>query len=292
MPLPKFEYLAPKTLSEACSLLAQHKGKARLLAGGTDLLVNMKGREFTPQYIIGLKNIKKLDYIKYDKAEGLKIGALATINSIARSKEIQEKFHFLAIAASKMATNQIRNMGTIGGNLCNAAPSADFAPSLLCLGAKAKLVGSKKERVVALEGFFTGPGETVLQSDEILAEIQVPNQAPYSGGAYLKASRTAVDLALVGVAAFITLKSKDGICSDARIALGAVAPTPIRAKKAEEAIKGKKVTASLIEQAAKSASEEARPISDVRSSAYYRTEMVRVLTKRAIRQALEQAKAG
>lgn len=292
MPLPRFEYLAPKTLPEACALLSQHREQAKVIAGGTDLLVKMKGREFTPQYIVGLKSISDLDYISYDKDEGLRIGALATIGSIASSAVIREKFSFLADAADKMATVQVRNMGTIGGNLCNAAPSADLAPPLISLGAKAKLVSPQGERTIALEGYFTGPGETVLQTGEILAEIQVPNQPPHTGGAYLKGSRTAVDLALVGVAALITLESRDGICRDARIVLGAVAPTPIRARRAEGAIEGKKVEDSSIEEAAQSASEEARPISDVRSSAYYRTEMVKVLTKRAIRQALEQAKSA
>ena len=290
MPLPRFEYLAPKTLQEACSLLSQHKEKAKVGAGGTDLLVKMKGREFTPQYIIGLKNISDLDYIRYDKAAGLRIGALATIDSIASSAAIRERFSSLADAADKMATPQVRNLGTIGGNLCNAAPSADLAPPLISLGAKAKLVSPQGERTIALEEFFTGPGETVLQTGEILAEIQVPSQPPNTGGAYLKISRTAVDLALVGVAALITLEPKDGICSDAKIALGAVAPTPIRAKKAEGAIKGKRIEDGSIEEAAQLASEEARPISDVRSSSYYRTEMVKVLTRRAIRQASKQVK--
>ena len=292
MPLPRFEYLAPKTLPEACALLSQHKEKAKVVAGGTDLLVQMKGRKLTPQYIIGLKNIGGLDYIKYDKAEGLKIGALATISSIAGSTEIWEKLPILGCAAEMMATPQVRNMGTIGGNLCNAAPSADLASPLISAGAKAKLVSPQGERTIALEDFFTGPGETALQSGEILAEIQVPNQPPNTGGAYLKETRTSVDLALVGVAASITLDSKDKTCRDAKITLGAVAPTPIRAKKAEGAIKGKEIKDISIEEAAQLASEEARPISDVRSSAYYRTELVKVLTKRAIRQASEQAKSA
>jgi carbon-monoxide dehydrogenase medium subunit len=289
MRLPKFEYLDPKTIEEACSLLSQHGDKARLIAGGTDLLIIMKHKEVTPQYLVGLKGIPNLDSIDAD-AEGVRIGALATLRSIGDSAVVRERFPFLADIAGKMATHQIRNMGTMGGNICNAAPSADTAPSLICLGAKARLVGPKKERVVPVEEFFTGPGETVLKAGEILTEIQVPNQPAHTGGAYLRLTRLSVDLAVVGVAALVTLEGKGGLCKEARIALGAVAPTPIRAKKAEEVIMGKKIEDGLIEEAAQTASEEARPITDVRGSAPYRTDIVRVLTKRAIGQALEQAK--
>lgn len=289
MRLPKFEYLDPKTIEEACSLLSQHGDKARLIAGGTDLLIIMKHKEVTPEYLVGLKGIPNLDSIDAD-AEGVRIGALATLRSIGDSAVVRERFPFLADIAGKMATHQIRNMGTIGGNICNAAPSADTAPSLICLGAKAKLVGPKKERIVAVEEFFTGPGETVLKAGEILTEIQVPNQPAHTGGAYLRLTRLSVDLAVVGVAALVTLEGKGGLCKEARIALGAVAPTPIRAKKAEGVITGKKIEDGLIEEAAQIASEEARPITDVRGSAPYRTDIVRVLTKRAIGQALEQAK--
>ncbi|KPK24975.1 MAG: hypothetical protein AMK69_15385 [Nitrospira bacterium SG8_3] len=289
MRLPKFEYLDPKTIEEACSLLSQHGDKARLIAGGTDLLIIMKHKEVTPEYLVGLKGIPNLDSIDAD-AEGVRIGALATLRSIGDSAVVRERFPFLADIAGKMATHQIRNMGTIGGNICNAAPSADTAPSLICLGAKAKIVGPKKERIVAVEEFFTGPGETVLKAGEMLTEIQVPNQPAHTGGAYLRLTRLSVDLAVVGVAALVTLEGKGGLCKEARIALGAVAPTPIRAKKAEGVITGKKIENGLIEEAAQIASEEARPITDVRGSAPYRTDIVRVLTKRAIRQALEQAK--
>ncbi len=289
MRLPKFEYLSPHTVQEACSFLFQYGDKARVIAGGTDLLNSMKERIITPEYIIGLRGISDLDYIESD-ADGIRIGALTTITSLGNSSVIHEKFPCLAEVPGKMATVQIRNMGTIGGNLCNAAPSADTAPMLICLGAKAKIVGTDAERVVSLEDFFTGPGETLLKTGEILVEIQVPNQPDNTAGAYFKMSRVSVDLAIVGVAVLITLDGKGESCSDIKIALGAVAPTPMRAKKAEEAIKGKKINEGLIEQAGQIASEEARPITDVRGSAYYRKEMVKVLTKRAIRQALDRAK--
>lgn len=288
MRLPRFEYLNPKTVQEACALLSEHGDKAKVMAGGTDLLNVMKEKLITPQYVIGLRGVSDLDYIEAD-SDGIRIGALTTLTTLGKSSDVQEKFPCLAEVPGKMATVQIRNMGTLGGNLCNAAPSADTAPILICLGATVKIVGPKGERVVALEEFFTGPGETVLGDGEILAEIQVPNQPANTAGAYFKMSRVAVDLAIVGVAAVVTLGGKGGTCSDIKIALGAVAPTPIRAKKAEGLIKGKKIDEALIEQAGKIASEEASPIDDVRGSAFYRTEIVNVFTKRAIRQALEQA---
>jgi CO/xanthine dehydrogenase FAD-binding subunit len=291
MRLPRFEYLGPKTIQEACSMLSEHGDKARVIAGGTDLLVIMKTKEVTPQYVIGLRSIPNMDYIRADP-KGLRIGALATLESLAESSVIRERFPFLADAAGKMATAQVRNMGTIGGNLCNAAPSADTAPSLICLGAMAKLAGPRGERVVPVEEFFAGPGKTVLKAGEILAEIQLPNQPAHTGGAYLKLSRLAVDLAVVGVAALVALEGKGGTCKEARIALGAVAPTPIRAKKAEAVLQGKKINDGLIEEAGRIAAEEARPITDVRGSAFYRSEVIKVLTKRVIRQAAQQAKSA
>lgn len=290
MSLPKFEYLAPKTVEEACSMLFQYGKKARILAGGTDLLVKMKDREFTPQYLIGLKGISSLDYIDYDEMDGLTIGALASNQSIASSAVMQQKFGMLAQAASMIGTPQIRNLGTIGGNLCNAAPSADTAAPLIALDAKAKLVSRRRERTISLGQFCVCPGETCLQADELLTEIQVPKLPPRTGCAYIKLfSRGSVDIATVGVAVRLTL-TDDGTCKDARVVLGAVAPTPMRAKLAEAAVIGTKIKDKVIEQAAQAASEEASPISDVRSSAEYRREMVKVLTRRALKQSLEQAK--
>lgn len=290
MALPRFEYLAAQTVAEACSLLSQYGKAAEIIAGGTDLLVKMKERELPPQYLVGLKGITDLDYIDYDEVDGLRIGALTSNDSIAGSVVIRERFGLLSEAAAKMGTPQIRNMGTIGGNLCNAAPSADTAPPLIALGAKVKLVSSKGERTILLEEFFTGPGETVLQIDELLTEIQVPKQIPGTRGVYLKLfPRGAVDIAAVGVAVLLIL-GEEGACSDAKIVLGAVAPTPMRATRAEAVIKGKQDKNEVIGEVAETASEEARPISDVRCSADYRREMVKVLTRRALVQCLRQTR--
>jgi carbon-monoxide dehydrogenase medium subunit len=182
-------------------------------------------------------------------------------------------------------------MGTIAGNLCNAVPSADSAPPLIALGAKLKLVGPKKTRTVLVEDFFKGPDKTVLGPVELVAEIQIPPGRSGEFGTYLKHTlRREMDLAVVGVAAYLCLDSKKNLCKDVKIVLGAVAPVPMRAKKGEEVLKGKPINGDLIESAAKMASEEAKPIDDIRSSAEFRREMVRVLTKRAIQQSLERGK--
>lgn len=292
MRLPKFEYLKPCTIEEVFSLLAQYDGKAQILAGGTDLLVKMKERKLKPQYLIGLKGVPSLDCLEYHEGTGLRIGALTTLGTVASSLLVQEKYPVLVSAINKMASAQVRSLGTVGGNLCNAAPSADTAPPLICLGAKVKLASAKGTRTVALEDFFKGPGLTVMKVGEILTEIQVPRPSPHSAGVYQKLSRTAVDLAIVGVAAFIRVEPKKGSCAEARIALGAVAPTPIRAKEAEAILQGKQPSDKLIEQAAQLAAGVACCITDVRGSEGYRTEMVGVLTRRAIKEAWEKARAS
>ena len=284
--LPRFEYVQPKSIDEALSLLAQHKGKARPIAGGTDLLPKMKRREIkTPKYVIDLKALPNLDYIKYDDKKGLSIGALTTIHAIETSPVIQQRFGILAEAASTMAAPQVRNRGTVAGNICNAVPSADSVPPLLTLEAKLKLISHKGERILNIEDFFTGPNETVLTDEELLAEIQIPPVPSNARGIYLKLSpKRSMDLATVGVAAVVI--AEDGLCRDIRIALGAVAPTPIRAKRAEDILRGERFSDELIERTAQTAAEQSRPIDDHRASAEYRREMVQALVSRAIHQAI------
>jgi carbon-monoxide dehydrogenase medium subunit len=286
--MPKLDYLAPKTIGEALSLLFQHKGRAKVIAGGTDVIPKLKRRETkAPEYIIDLKGIAGLDDIKYDEAKGLTLGALVTIHAVESSPIIRQKFNVLFQAAQSMASAQVRNRGTIAGNICNAVPSADMAPALLTLEAKLKLISQQGERIVNIEDFFTGPDETVLTDEEILQEIQVPNLPPNSRGVYLKLTpRGAMDLAIVGVAVLVVFAGES--CKDIRIALGAVAPTPIRAQKTEATIRGQRFSNKLMEKAAEIASAESSPIDDHRASAEYRREMVKVLTKRAINQAVSQ----
>lgn len=282
----RFEYLEPESVEGAVSLLSKYGSKAKIIAGGTDLVVQMRNRDIEPEYVIDISRIPGLDYVSFDDGQGLSIGALTSIRTLETSAELQRRYPVIACAAGQLGSVVIRNVGTIGGNLCNAAPSAETAPALIGLSAKAKIVGPGGERVVALEDFFTGPGSTVLQGGELLVEIQVPPVPPSTKGVYLKHSvRSTIDLAIVGVAAIVTLGSTDKVCQDIKIVLCAVAPTPMRARKAEEILKGKKIDEALINRAAKVASDEARPISDVRASAEYRKEMVEVLTRRAISEA-------
>jgi carbon-monoxide dehydrogenase medium subunit len=285
--LPKFEYHAPTTIAEALDQISQYGDKSKVIAGGTDLLVSMKQREIVPEHLISLKEIDALKGITYDETEGLKIGALTTIGDIERAEVVREKFRPLWDAVKVMAAQQVRNLGTIGGNLCSAAPSADTAPPLMALGASLKLTRVINEREVPVEDFFKGPGESVLKPEEILTEIRIPNLPDNSGGAYIKLMRrNAMDLALVGVAAFLRLDGKT--CKVARIALGAVAPTPMRAQTAEAVITHKDIDKGQVEEAAKKASQEAKPIDDIRASKAYRTEMIKVLTKRAINMTCER----
>ncbi len=288
MTLPKFEYLAPQTLQEACSLLLQHKGRAKVMSGGTDVLPQMKERSLTPQYVIGLRSISGLDYVDHDKKSGLRIGGLATLNQVAESPVVLNEFPMLSETILKMASEQVRNIGTIAGNLCNAAPAADTAPTLIAMGATVKLNDANgSSRVVRLEDFFTGPYKTVLAEGEVLAEIQIPNAPARSGGAYWKLSlRRAVERATVGVACFVTLDSK-AICQDVRIALGAVAPTPLRVKEAEALIRGLGLKEDMLENAARATMEASKPRN--MTTADYKRKMVGVLTKRVIRQAWEAA---
>jgi len=244
----------------------------------------LKRREIeAPSYLIDIKSIAGLDYIRHDEVEGLKIGALATIHAIETSPIIKERFPVLAQAAYSMASVQVRNRATVAGNICNAVPSADTAPALLTLQARVKLASQKGERWVDIEDFFTGPKETVLTDEEMLLEIEVPNLPLSHKGIYLKLSpRRSMDLAVVGVA--VVAVPENGVFKDARIALGAVAPTPIRARRAEEVLRGQSLNEELIKKAAQIAEEEARPIDDHRASACYRKKMVNVLVKRALQQ--------
>ena len=289
--LPKFEYHAPASLSEALDYLSRYSGKAKVLAGGTDLLVSMKKREVLPEHLINLKGIQELKHIRYDKKRGLEIGGLVTLREIERSTIVKEKYGALWDAANVMAAPQIRSLATIGGNLCSAVPSADTAPPLVALGATVTLAGKNGERTLLVEDFFAGPEASVLNPVEILSRVFIPSPPENSGGAYLKLMRrNAMDLALVGVAACLKLDGGKRVCQEARIALGAVAPTPMRALRAEEVLLNKEPDEQLAMEAGKIAAQEARPISDVRASKEYRTEMLRVLTKRAVMEALNRVK--
>ena len=283
----RFEYLKPATTEEAISLLSKYNGKAKLIAGGTDLVTQMRQKQLRPQYVVDITGISGLDHIDYDDKQGLRIGALTPIRSLEMSAELQQRYPAISQAASQLGSVAIRNVATLGGNLCNAAPSAETAPSFIALSVKARIAGPDGERIVSLEDFFTGPGSTVLKTGDLLVEIQVPPPSPQTKGVYLKHGiRGAIDLAIVGVAVILTMDAKSEVCQDINIVLGAVAPTPMRARNAEEMIRGKRIDEALISKSAQAASEESRPISDVRASAQYRKEMVAVFTRRALREAI------
>lgn len=288
--IKEFEYFAPKTVAEACSLLSQYKEEAKVIAGGQSLLILMWQELVAPEYVIDIKGISDLEYISFDEKEGLRIGALTTHRAIEKSPLIRNGFSVLSEMELMLATVQTRNWGTIGGNLCHADPTGDPAPPLIAMNAKVKMVGSSGERVVALEDFAKDYFETILQADEILTEIQVPKPPLHTGTAYMKFAIMEGDAAIVGAAVSITLEPGNGACKDARIVLGGVATVAMRAKRAEKVLVGKKVEENLIAEAAQVASEEARPTSDMNASAEYKRELVKVFVRRAARQALERAK--
>ena len=277
--LKPFEYLEPKTVEETVKFLSEYGDRAKVLAGGTDLLISMKKRKVSPHYIVCIKGIPDLDYIRYSQEGGLRIGALASHRAIADSPIIRDKFELLATACGKVGTPQVRNMGTIGGNICQGGPSQDTIPSLLVLDAGLKLVGPNGERIVPINGFFIGPFKTALNQAELLTEVQIPTPPPGSAGCYKWLTKVVtIDETLVGVAVLMSLDSTDGICRDIKIALCSVAPTPFRAIQAEEVLRGNKVNGTLIEQAAQIAAEETKP----RSRADYRRRMTRLLARDTI----------
>ena len=278
-----FEFYQPATLQEASRLLKDNGPGGRFLAGGTDLVIAMKEKGLLPKYLVDLKRLPGLSGIRENSDGGIGLGALTTLYEIETSALIKSKYPFLAQSAAEVGSIQIRNRATIGGNMANATPSADTAPALIALNATAKIASANGERTINLEDFFKGPGQNAMNADEILTEVTIPKTAANLVGEYIKFSpREMMDLAYVGVAVAYNLGAKDKKCDGVRIVLGAVAPTPIRAKRAEAALEGQVLTEALAEKAGQLAAEEAKPISDVRSSADYRRAMVGAMTKRAL----------
>ena len=288
MTLPKFEYFAPESLDEAQRLFLDKGEGAHFLAGGTDLLVKMNHGLLKPASVIALKHIKGLEEITFDPKAGLKIGATALLGNVAAHPGILKYYPAVAAAARETANVQIRNMGTVAGNLCNAAPSADNAPTLLAMNAEVVISGAKGERRLPLDQFFKGPGANALDAGEILTAILVPAPESGSGVSYQHISaRGKVDISAVCVGSMVRMEKE--ICRGVRIFLGAVAPVPMRAVKAESVALGQRLTEEIINAAGIAAMEESQPITDVRSSADYRKKMVAVLTRRALTEARDRA---
>ncbi len=286
----KFALLQPTTLHEALEYLEKYQGEIKVLAGGTDLLVKMKQAIYRPRYVMTLKQLKELEYIK-ETQNSYNIGSMTRFIQIEKHEKIARDYPALHEAIKSIAGIQIRYMATIGGNLCNASPAADSAPPLMVLDARLRLASKDSTRTIPITEFFKGPGVTVLKENELLTEIVIPKPPKNSSSAFIKITRVAVDLAKVSVAVFLQIDDENTI-KNVKIALGAVAPTPIRARSAEEFLKGKKMTLQIAEETGKIAMKEIKPITDVRSTAKYRRIVSRVIVRDALLKAYSRIKFG
>jgi len=307
-----YEYHKPQTVKEAIDLM-EGLENAKYIAGGTDVMVLIRQKKLAPARLISLRNIRDLNYMETEG--GLRIGSAVTHNSIAKNDFIQRRYTALADATKKVGSLQIRNVATMGGNICNAAPSADTACPLLVLDASVIIAGKAGEREMSLDDFFLGPNKVALEKGEIVKGFTMPAFGENTGSAYFKHTRRqAMDLPMLGVAARVTidiggsevgckdafctidsisnilkrLEDEKLICQDVRIAMGVVAPRPMRARKAEEALKGKVISEKLFEEIGEIAASESQPRDSIRGEAWYRRDMVKVLTKRAILKAVDR----
>jgi CO/xanthine dehydrogenase FAD-binding subunit len=288
--LPKFEYLAPRTVAEACALLAAHHERAELLAGGTDLLLQMRRRETTPAFVIGLKGVPELSGLRQLDDGGVFIGAMTTLHSVLTSPLVRRSYGVVAEAAAGIGGPELRNVATVGGNIAGALPCADMPPALMTLGAKVRLASVGGERMLPLEDFFPGFGKTAARPDELLVGLQLPSIPSLSGGVYLKFhDRQSMDMTTVGVSAFVTLDEDSRVFRDVRIALASSAPVPLRVRKAETLLRGRPCGDDALEEAARAVCEEANPRSSWRATSDYRFALIKNLTKRAIRGARDNA---
>jgi CO/xanthine dehydrogenase FAD-binding subunit len=284
----RFELAVPGSVDECLQILAKRGPDTKVVAGGTDLLPQLKNGVLKPGWVVDLSAVAELRAISVAPDGGLRIGASVTARELELDARVRSRYPALAESAAMVGSVQVRNLATLGGNLCNAAPSADMAPPLLALDAEAVIAGPSGQRRVAMASFFLGVRRTVLAPGELLLEIVVPAQGPQSGGNYLRHTpRRELDIAVVGVASQVTLAG--GKCTTARIALAAVAPVPLRATDAEQALVGQPLTPQQIERAADLASGAARPIDDHRGSIEFRNHLVRVLTRRTLTTALQRA---
>jgi carbon-monoxide dehydrogenase medium subunit len=286
MYLPDFDYYAPNSVQEASALLQQFGSKAKLLAGGTDVLPMMKDEDIVPEVLISLKNLQELRKITYEQGRGLVIGALVTQSELMAAKLLQEKYLSVCEAAHKMANNQTRQLGTIGGNIVTALPSADLPPILIALGAQVTLANTGGSRTVPLDEFHLGPRESVIKADEILTEVIIPENS-FTGSTYHKFGlRRSGALAVVGVAVAVVMKGD--LCQEARIALASAGPKPLRAVKAEAMLRGQVVTPQLLEEVGRCAAGESKTRDSIRGSAEYRRDLIRVFTRRMLQKAMDE----
>jgi len=287
--LPPFDYMRATTADEVVRLLTEHRDRVRLMMGGTDLFVRMREGAIRPQIVVDVKHLPSIRDVLYDQQTGLTVGAAVTMNQAAGHPEVRAHYAVLAQAARSVASYQVRNRATVGGNLCNASPCADTAPATLVLEGRLVLHGPNGVRAVPVAGFFRGPGQTVMQRDELLTAVRLPIPPSGSAGEYLKLGRTqAGDLSLVGVAVFGFPDATAPSGFRFRIALGSVAPMPLRAWAAEELLASSPPEDRTFDAAAVMAMESSTPIDDVRGSSAYQKAMVRTLTLRALHKVWRQ----
>jgi carbon-monoxide dehydrogenase medium subunit len=284
---PSFEYLRPKTVPEAIAMLQQHGDEAKILSGGQSLIPMMKFRLARPGFLIDINRIAGLSYVK-EEGGYLKIGGLTREAELEASPVVRSKYMILFDTAHVIADPQVRNMATVGGNLAHGDPANDHPATMAALGAQVVATGPKGERVIPIENFFVSLFTTALQHEEILTEIRIPMPPPRSGGAYFKLERKVGDFATAAVAAQLTLDDK-GVCQKVGIGLTNVGPTPVKARKAEEFLRGKKLDEANIDQAAQLAAEESEPSADLRGPVEYKKGLVKELAKRALSRAIERA---
>ena len=286
-----FAYLKPGTLQEALSMLAEHQDECKIICGGQSLLIVMRQGLVVTEYLIDVKGLKDLSYIKYNDKEGLKIGATTTHRTIEKSSVVKGKYPALVEMESKLASIQVRNWGTIGGNLAHADSAGDPAPVLISMKANIKIGSSSGEKIVPLDEFYTDLFETCLAKNEMVVEVQVPPVPAKTATKYQKFNLLDSDQGIVAVAATVTADGS-GACKEARVVLGNAGVTPIRAKNAEKVLAGKKMSDALLEEAGQAAADECEPVADIHASEEFRRHLVKVLTKRMVKQAWEAAKKG
>ncbi len=285
-----FDYLEPTTVGEACALLKQFGGDAKIFAGGAHLTILMKQGLYQPRALVNIKKIAALRGIDFDPTEGLTLGALVTHREVETSPLIREKFPVLAEAEKEVANIRVRNMGTVGGNLASGEPLTDLSQIFISLDAKVKIVGPGGERVIAVEELFVDFYQTSLAEDEILTHVIIPPLPPRSGVEYIRfSSSSVVDKPAAGVAVRMSLEPAHEMCRIVRVVLGCVGATPVRARQAEAALAGKPITPDLAEEAAAVAAQECSPTSDLRGSDQYKRAIVRTLVRRAASAAYERA---
>ena len=285
-----FDYHQPDLLQEAIALLSEYGQEAALLAGGTALLIDIRHGELDPRHVVSLWGIPGLEAVQFDRSSGYRFGALVTITNLANALVDHPALRGLVEAATLLGAQQVQNVATLGGNICKASPGADMVPPLLCLDAMLVLDGPDGQRRTPLDGFLTGPDQTALLPAEVLTSIEFPSPASRTGTAFLKVMRRhAVDCSIVAVSARVTLAEDGQTILVARLGLGAVAPNPFRARHAEELLRGQKIEPDLLKQAGARARSEARPITDVRASADYRSMLIETLVPRALSIAAERA---